>query len=647
MRIFIKIIAVIVVIMALLIIAATQLISTEDIVKQVSIKVEESTGRALSVDGDKELSFFPSLSLVLNNVRFANASDGSRPDMATLDQLNIHIPWLSIFSGELNVDKFVIVNPNILLETSAKGKANWQFDIANSGTSEQSTSKDKATAVTLPENFDISLGQVEIQGGKLTMLDHQNKTTQIIDQLDLAVLLPSLKQPLHVSGSVRYMDKVFELESSVTTPAEAINNQPFTIKLALLSELANVNYEGEIKEQGQDISGKLSISGDSVKALLQWQGMPLEAKEEAFNQFSLATSMHFAKNKLTLNDIAVDLDKLAFTGLADITLSEPLTVNGNIDLGILDLNPYLPESAVAEQAASNNDKAETKSEPLVWDDSELDLSALGLINADIKIQSRQLFIQDIKLGENKLAIKTHNGKATINLLDFQGYEGQGSGVIEVSANKKPYQISTKFELAKINAEPLLTDAVGFDKLLGKGQLTWDLSTKGISQRDFISQLNGELGFSFIDGAVKGVNLAAIAKSATNIMSGNLAAVSLDSDFSNAEKTDFAALKGVFTLSNGVANTKNLSLDNPFIRVSGTGDIDLPETKINMQVITEMVASVQGQAAQDSSSGVKIPIKLSGPFHDVKVRPDISSEAKDKVKEKVKDKVKDKLNKLFG
>jgi AsmA protein len=633
--------------MALLIIAATQLISTEDIVKQVSIKVEESTGRALSVDGDKELSFFPSLSLVLNNVRFANASDGSRPDMATLDQLNIHIPWLSIFSGELNVDKFVIVNPNILLETSAKGKANWQFDIANSGTSEQSTSKDKATAVTLPENFDISLGQVEIQGGKLTMLDHQNKTTQIIDQLDLAVLLPSLKQPLHVSGSVRYMDKVFELESSVTTPAEAINNQPFTIKLALLSELANVNYEGEIKEQGQDISGKLSISGDSVKALLQWQGMPLEAKEEAFNQFSLATSMHFAKNKLTLNDIAVDLDKLAFTGLADITLSEPLTVNGNIDLGILDLNPYLPESAVAEQAASNNDKAETKSEPLVWDDSELDLSALGLINADIKIQSRQLFIQDIKLGENKLAIKTHNGKATINLLDFQGYEGQGSGVIEVSANKKPYQISTKFELAKINAEPLLTDAVGFDKLLGKGQLTWDLSTKGISQRDLISQLNGELGFSFIDGAVKGVNLAAIAKSATNIMSGNLAAVSLDSDFSNAEKTDFAALKGVFTLSNGVANTKNLSLDNPFIRVSGTGDIDLPETKINMQVITEMVASVQGQAAEDSSSGVKIPIKLSGPFHDVKVRPDISSEAKDKVKEKVKDKVKDKLNKLFG
>jgi len=435
MRIFIKITAVIIAIMVLIVVAATQLISTEDIVKQVSIQVKESTGRTLSIDGDQELSFFPSLSLVLNNVRFANSSQGSKPDMATLEQLNIHIPWLSIFSGELNVDKFVIVNPDILLETSVEGKPNWQFDITtpdiNNNNAAKSVDTGKSTETALPDNFDISLGQVEVQGGKLTILDHQNKTTQTIDQLDLAVLLPSLKQPLNVSGRVRYMDKLFELESSITTPEKAINNQPFTIKLVLSSDLANVNYDGEIKEQGQDISGKLSISGESVKALLQWQGMPLEAKEEAFNQFSLETSMHFSNNKLTLNDIKVELDKLAFTGLADITLSEPLTVNGNIDLGILDLNPYLPESTETDQIASNSTSSEAASEPLVWDDSELDLSALGLINADITIQSRQLFIQDIKLGENKLAIKIHNGKATINLLDFQGYEGQGSGVIEV------------------------------------------------------------------------------------------------------------------------------------------------------------------------------------------------------------------------
>ena len=630
--------------MALLVVAATQLISTDDIFNQVSVRVEQATGRALSVDGDKKLSLFPSLSLALNKVRFANVQDGSKPDMATVDKLNIHIPWLSIFSGELSIDKFVIINPDILLETTVEGKANWKFSVAENPSGEervkQGVNKENTSAMALPEAFDISLGQVEIKGGKLTIIDHRNQITKVIDQLSLAVLLPSLRQTLNVSGSVRYMAKIFELESSITTPAGVINNQPFSVKLALISELAKVNYEGEIQKQGQDIKGQLSVSGDSVKRLLKWQNISLAAKEEAFNQFSLGTSMHFANNKLTLNKVSVELDKLIFTGSSTITLSEPLSVNANIDLGKLNLNPYLPQSTMDEHAKSNS---ETKSEPLVWDDSELDLSALRLINADIAIQSRQLMVRDIKLGENKLAIKVQNGIATVKLMDFQGYEGHGSGTIEVLANKKPYQITSKFELAEINAEPLLTDAAGFDKLLGKGQLVWSLSTKGISQRDFINQLNGELNFSFIDGAVKGVNLAAIAKSASNIMSGNLAAVNLDSDFSDAEKTDFAALTGTFNLSNGVAQTNNLSLNNPFIRVSGTGNVDLPKTKIKMQVITKMVASVQGQAAQEASSGIKIPIKISGPFHQIKIRPDVSAEAKDKLI----DKVKDKLKKLFG
>ncbi|MCI2285202.1 AsmA family protein [Colwellia sp. MSW7] len=208
--------------MAIVIVAATQLISTDDIVNQVSTKVEQATGRTLSVDGDKQLSFFPSLSIVLNKVRFANAQFGSRPNMATVDELNIHIPWLSIFSGELTIDKFVIVNPDILLETTAEGNVNWQFSVANNNETARPTKPSDNTGkdsdVVLPEGFDIALGQVEIQGGKLTIIDHKNKTTKAIDQLSLAVLLPSLRQTLTVSGSVRYMDKVFELESNITTP---------------------------------------------------------------------------------------------------------------------------------------------------------------------------------------------------------------------------------------------------------------------------------------------------------------------------------------------------------------------------------------------------------------------------------------------
>lgn len=646
MRIFLKSLSVIVIILVLLVVAASQLISPQDIIEQVSSQVEQTTGRTFTVNDEANLKVFPSLLIELHDVRFANIEDGSRSDMARISELVIHIPWLSLFSGELTIDKFVINNPDILLEKRVDGIVNWQFLPLTSTNEEIKNTANNAvannTVMTLPEAFDVSLGQVEINGGKLTIIDHQSKDTKMIDQLNLAVMLPSLREDLNLSGNIRYMEHVFELESTVTTPAKAINNQPFSINLSLTSKLATLNYEGKVLRQGKELNGMLSLSGDSVKQLLRWQKLPLEAKDEAFNQFSLTTQVHFVGSKLSLDELQMKLDALAFNGSTTIDLTTPLNITSTIDLGILNLNPYLPaETTVASQ------KKQTDSQPLVWDNTALDLSALAALNAELSIQSSQLFAREVKLGKNAIKVTLQNGIANIALKSFQGYEGNGSGSIKVNANKKPYIINSQFQLTNINAEPLLTDAIGFDKLMGKGQLAWELTTQGLSQRDFIDALDGSIDFSFIDGAIKGVNLAAIAKSASNIVAGNLAAVNLDSNFSNAEKTDFAELTGKFELNKGIATTNNLSLKNPFVRISGMGDINLPKTKVKLQVKTTMVSSAKGQAAQGDSAGIDIPIKIKGPFHDIKIRPDISSATKDKVKDKIKDKVKNKLKGLFG
>ena len=291
MKIFLKFFIIFILAIILLVVVATQLISTEDIVKRVSTNVEQSTGRILTVDGEQSLGVFPSLSVTLKDVHFSNAASGSKADMASISELLIHIPWLSVFSGELAIEKFVINNPDILLEKNIDGSVNWQFSTLtgteNNTENNTENSANKGQSVTLPDGFDISLGQVEINAGKLTFIDHQNKQTQVIDQLNLAVKLPSLQQPLKLSGSVRYMAQVLELESSITSPAKAINNQPFSVALDLTSALLNLNYQGEVLQQGKELSGKLSrFQVDSVKELLKWQNIPLPAKDEAFNKFS-------------------------------------------------------------------------------------------------------------------------------------------------------------------------------------------------------------------------------------------------------------------------------------------------------------------------------------------------------------------------
>ncbi|MEL0647568.1 AsmA family protein [Pseudoalteromonas agarivorans] len=656
MKTLLKIVGVILLLCIALIVAAPFLIPTDTIFNKVSQQVESTTGRTLTINGDKTLSVFPALKLELNDVHFANMKSGSRDDMASMQQLAVHIPWMSLFGGEFKLDKFVINEPNILLETDKNGKANWQlFDAVAEQPTEQSQSGE---AVKLPENFDIELGEVAIYGGTFTYLDGQTGAKQQISDLELAILLPSLRKTLEVKGGITYMQERFELDITLDTPAKAIEGATFDVKQSLDSRLVDLTFNGSIAQQGKDVKGELALSGDSVKELAAWQGVDLNAKQNAFNAFSVNGKMHFAGETFNLEELIATLDELEIKGQSELNLGSRLAVNADIDLGMLDLNPYLPETVAKQEEQQSEEPSEAQ--PIVWDDTKIDLSALNALDANVVIRSSGLKANDIELGANQFTVALKSSVAKLSLDSFSAYEGTGKGVININAQNTPYKITTNFDLSGIDAQPLLTDAAGFDKLMGKGSLNWDLTTTGQSQKSFIDALNGKLGFEFADGAVKGANVAEMVRKGKELITGNLGAVSegLDTGFQESEQTDFSALSGSFNFTNGVGNNTDLSLISPLIRISGEGDVDLPKTNVDYRLVTGIVDSIEGQGTTDDSTGFKIPLRIKGPFHDVGIKLDVSNalkdeakqkldDAKEEAKEKAKDKVKDKLKGLFG
>lgn len=656
MKTLLKIVGVILLLCIALIIAAPFLIPTDTIFNKVSEQVENTTGRTLTIKGDKTLSVFPALKLELNDVHFANMQTGSRKDMASMEQLAVHIPWLSLFGGEFKLDKFVITEPNILLETDKNGKPNWQlFDAVAEQPQEQTQS---GGAVKLPENFDIELGEVAIYGGTFTYLDGQTGAKQQISDLELAILLPSLRKTLEIKGGITYMQERFELDVKLDTPAKAIEGATFDVTQSVDSRLVDLAFSGSIAQQGKDIKGELALSGDSVKELAAWQGVDLNAKQNAFNAFSVNGKMHLAGETFNLEELIATLDELEIKGKSELNLGNRLAVNADIDLGMLDLNPYLPETVAKQQEPQSEEPSEAQ--PIVWDDTKIDLSALNALDANVVIRSSGLKANDITLGENQLTVNLKRAVAKISLDKFVAYEGNGKGVVTVNAKQTPYKISTNFSLDKIDAQPLLSDAAGFDKLMGKGSLNWNLTTTGQSQKTFINALNGELGFEFADGAVKGANIAEMVRKGKELITGNLSAVSegLDTGFEESKQTDFSALTGSFNFTNGVGHNNDLSLMSPLIRITGEGDVDLPKTNVDYRLVTGIVDSIEGQGTTDDSTGFKIPLRIKGPFHDVGFKLDVSNalkdkakqrldDAKEKAKEKAKDKVKDKLKGLFG
>ncbi|MEO2268995.1 AsmA family protein [Pseudoalteromonas sp. YIC-656] len=643
MKTLAKVLGVILIVIIGLLIAIPFFIPVDAIFSKISEQVEKTTGRTLTIAGDKDLAIFPSLRLELNDVSFSNMAGGSRDNMATMKQLDIHIPWSTVFSGEIKLNKFVIREPNILLETNKQGKGNWQlFDnVAEQPTAQQKTSGQ----ITLPESFDIELGEVAIYGGQFTYLDGQTGAQQQITDLDLAVLLKSLRKPLELKGGITYMDQRFELDVMVDNPVKAIEGRTFAVEKRVESKLLNLDFKGQIAEQGGNITGELHLDGDSVKDIAKWQGVTLEAKDEAFNAFSVDGSMQFKGQTFTVSKLVAKLDALAIEGSSTLNLGERLNVSAKVDLGMLDLNPYLPDPVDAPA----QDAEQSEAQPIVWDDTKLDLSALNSLDANVVVRSSGLKARDIKLGENQFTLKLQNSLLNLSMDKFVAYEGQGQGKVTLNAKQAPYKITTGFELKGIDAEPLLTDAVKFDKLLGKGSMQWQLTTQGQSQKDFVNALAGTLGFSFADGAIKGANVAELVRKAKELLSGNTGALTegLNTGYDESQKTDFTALTGTMTFDKGVGTNSDLSLKSPLIRVTGGGTVDLPATNVNYRLVTGIVNSIEGQGTTDDSTGFKIPMRIKGPFHKVDISLDVSEAAKEQATEKVKDKVKDKLKGLFG
>lgn len=118
---------------ALVLIAAAGLavvIATFDVEAQkprIAQAVRDATGRELALRGPIRLR--PSLqpTLVAEDVGFANAPWGSRPEMARLASLEVKLALLPLVRGEVAIERIVLIEPDILLETDREGRGNWEL----------------------------------------------------------------------------------------------------------------------------------------------------------------------------------------------------------------------------------------------------------------------------------------------------------------------------------------------------------------------------------------------------------------------------------------------------------------------------------------------------------------------------------------
>jgi AsmA protein len=185
-------------------------------------------------------------------------------------------------------------------------------------------------------------------------------------------------------------------------------------------------------------------------------------------------------------------------------------------------------------------------------------------------------------------------------------------------------VKKSFELSGVQAQPLLADAAGFDRLEGTAEAEMAVTTRGRTEREMVQALKGSGAVKFTDGAIHGINLAAMVRNATSAF--------LDPGAQKAQKTDFAELSGTFVIQNGILRNDDLKLISPLLRLHGAGTSDLPKRTVDYRVEPKLAASLEGKGGTQEAAGITVPVIITGPWHDLSYRPDLVGVAKEVLKD---------------
>lgn len=619
---------VLVVLLLAAVIVIPMLVPLEQYKGEIQARAKEATGRDLRIDGDISLSLLPVIAVSVEDVGFSNAPGATTPEMATIDRLDVALQILPLLSGEVAVDRFILEKPVINLEVDENGKPNWQLDTAGAaapsgGDAGAAGGGDGGTTVS-----EIRLGEVRLVDGTLNYIDRQGGQEITVSEVNMEIALPSLSSPFAAEGSAVWNGETVSLEVNAENPRALMAGETTNLAMKVDSAPVAFSFDGAARNaDALGLQGALSLDIPSLRELAAWTGNPIDFPGEGLGPFNIAGELEMMGAKVALTEAKIRFDEINGEGLfsVDATGAKPL-IRAELTVDELNVNPYLPpEQESAADGQSTGGSAGGGGEGGGdWSDEPIDVSGLGAVNADFSFKTGGIQYRDVKIGQSNLTVVLQDSKLTADLAEMQLYDGSGKGKVVLDGSSGQPAISADFDLANFQAGPFLQDLAKFDRILGTTESQLSVKTNGATQRELVSNLNGNGAVVFRDGAIKGVNIAAMVR--------NISTGSLDQSFDEAQATDFAELSGTFTIDKGIVSNDDLSLIAPLVRMTGEGKVPLPPRTVDYVVKPKLVASVEGQGGAGDLGGIAVPVKVTGPWSDVSYQPDLEAVLRDQVKD---------------
>ena len=599
-----------------LLVAAPFFISADTYKSLLTAQVKKMTGRTLVISGDASLKLFPNVALSVENVSLSNPEGFSDKQLTQIGRLEVDVALMPLLEKRVEMQGATLENAVIALEERADGTKSWEMMPAVQGTEPNATPTEKKAKSDMSK---IVIGSVTIKDSKITYRK-EGKKPVVLENINLTVDSASLDSELKATFNAMYNGGAVGADAVIANTNDFLSGKATAVDIKANAPETRVAFKGTAAlGESMSAKGALDANIDSVGKLTKWATGKAAG---GVNALAVKGNLDVSGKTYALTGATFKADSISATGdLSANTEGKIPSIKGKLSLGALSLDA-LSKPTAANTAGQESIQSTAAAAPAAssgWSTAPIDLSGLRAANANLALNATEITSGKVKLGATSFTVKLSDGALTVGNISTSLYGGTATGDVKANASGA---VGANLVAKGIQIEPLMTALSGKSRLAGTTNLTLNVSGSGKSQRAIVSSLNGNASLRVEDGAILGINIGKFLRDAKQGFLGS----------ASSERTDFAELTASFTIASGIVSNSDLSMKAPLLRLGGKGTISLPPKTIDYTLMPKIAATSQGQGGKDDKAGIAIPLRITGPWSNPSITPDIAAALQENLKD---------------
>jgi len=568
--------------------------------------VEKETGRDFKINGDFNfaLSLIPTVQV--EGISFGNADWGSETSMLKVDRLEVQVSLIALLSGTVQVNRLILVSPEILLETNEQGEGNWVLTHEQTAPVQQEKPQESSPG-KLPN---IAVDMIEITNARVSYRDGKTgkQTNLIID--DISIDGGGMDDPVALTMSAAFNSVPIKLTGKLGAPQLLVDNHDFPVQLMANINQAIINIDGQIARplQAKGLNLKLAFHTDRLDSL----GGLTESKLPDVGPIDFTGTLTDSESGYNLDSVAFRLDKSDLAGGMSVALTgEKPSLSANLTSEFLDLASLSGEEG-GKPAITKKDK-----DAKIFPADPLPLESLHSANVNLNLQGKKIHTNAADLQNMQLAFLLHDGKLEIKPLDASLAGGTLQSTVTLDgSNKNIASLDLNIDIRNLQPGLLpslqgkVTDAATSLRLKARGT--------GHSIAEIMADLNGTVLIQSGQGIYKSKKEDS---NGDGVLSKTYGLLNPEANADQGTKIECLVVN--IEIKDGLSSfDRKIALATDKIDVLGSGTLNFKTEQLDVGAVPQARAGIDF-----SAKSLAELVRLQGTFANPKVAPDTKAALK--------------------